>query len=430
MFFALRTAVVLLALAGGGAAASTAQLPTDILRDTLVLACKQGLSAPDSLKTPLGDVAQIVDRGQPEAVLLREMTFERTDGFETTVRITAFAGTVRRVRAELAEMTAEGDLRPRLLLDADGGCAVVLGRRLDYAAGRAETLVHLGSDLLSDGTPEPLNPPVPPSGNRSGDSGKVRVAHIDSGVNYLLPAVADRLARDAGGGIVGYDYWDMDDRPYDLDTSRSPFFPVRHGTAVASILLREAPAAALIPFRYPRPDMNRMADIVEDIARAGARIAMMPLGSRRPDEWTAFAGAMRLHPDILFVVSAGNDSRDIDIDALYPAVLELENVIVVTSADDFGRLAQGSNWGVRHVDLMVPGENVPVIDHTGAAATASGSSFAVPRVAALAARLLDNNPGWRAADLAGAIRARARPPLERGGSPVAWGWIPNPAEDF
>ena len=111
---------------------------------------------------------------------------------------------------------------------------------------------------------------------------------MDSGLAYDLPLFRDRLARDAGGKPLGYDYWDLDPWPYDGDVSRGPFLPIRHGTAVASILVREAPDAALVPFRYPRPDMSRMADLVARAVKAGARILAMPLGSRKPRRLARF----------------------------------------------------------------------------------------------------------------------------------------------
>ncbi len=82
------------------------------------------------------------------------------------------------------------------------------------------------------------------------------------------------------------------------------------------------------------------------------------------------------------------------------------------------------------MDVMVPGERVAVIDHRGADGKASGSSFAVPRVAALAARLLAKHPDWRAAELKRAIIARARPSRFYEIPPVRYGWIPDPADDF
>lgn len=309
---------------------------------------------------------------------------------------------------------------------ADGTCAIHHGRALQYDdGGSAGRLLHLTADLTQIETTEALNPAVP----TGKDPGGVTVAHIDSGVNYLLPEITARLARDETGRALGRDFWDRDDRPFDGDTGRSPFFPIRHGTPVASLLVAEAPDIRLLPYRYPRPDMARMGEIVAAAAAAKARIVAMPMGSRNPEDWQSFAAAAARHSDLLFIVSAGNDGRDIDATPLYPASLALENMIVVTSADAFGRLAAGSNWGATSVDLMVPAEQLEVIDYRGARGRASGSSYAVPRVAALAARLSAAHPDWDAAALKQAILARAVPPLQRGGPKVAAGWIPNPAED-
>ena len=38
---------------------------------------------------------------------------------------------------------------------------------------------------------------------------------------------------------------------------------------------------------------------------------------------------------------AGNDGKNIDFDKIYPASFDLENIIVITSSDISGNLAQG-----------------------------------------------------------------------------------------
>lgn len=313
---------------------------------------------------------------------------------------------------------------PFATVDLGAGCEIRQARVLERD-GDALFLVTLGPNLMPDGEPEPMNPPVPPGD----DPGGVTVVHVDTGVNYLLPAIAGNLARSEEGFILGYDFWDMDPRPFDIETSRSPYFPIRHGTSVAAILLREAPMTRLIPYRYPRPDMRRMGDVVAYAARNGARIVMMPLGSNREIDWRVFALAAEKHPDILFVVSAGNDGRNIDEDAVFPAVLPLPNMVVTTSADNLGRLARGSNWGAESVDLMVPAEGIETVDHRGATVQASGSSYAVPRVTAMAVRLLAQHPDWQAPELVEALRQRAGRSMERGSPKVQWGWVPNPLDD-
>jgi subtilisin family serine protease len=314
--------------------------------------------------------------------------------------------------------------RPALQAIADGACQIRSGRRLRQDQGAWRWLDQLDGDLETVRWTETLQAPWPAGRDESG----VRVALVDSGIAYDLPLFQGRLARDENGDPIGYDFWDMDPWPYDGDVSRGPFFPIRHGTAVASVLAREAPRAALIPYRYPRPDLQRMGALVEHAVAAGARIIALPLGSRREKDWLDFEKAIRGR-NILAIVSAGNNGRDIDAEPVWPAALTLDNMIVVTSADAFGRLAEGSNWGPISVDVMLPAENVSVVDFRGANGVASGSSYAVPRLAALAARLLDGNPDLEAAALKRRILDRAVPsPYERE-DVVAAGWIPDPASD-
>ena len=64
----------------------------------------------------------------------------------------------------------------------------------------------------------------------------------------------------------------------------------------------------------------------------------MSMGSFDPADWDCFASAAAKHPDILFVVSAGNDGRNLDQAPVFPAALPLENMVTVTSSDDFGRI--------------------------------------------------------------------------------------------
>lgn len=314
----------------------------------------------------------------------------------------------------------DGDV-PVLFAIADGDCRIRQGRAIRAEGPAWRHLDLLDSDLTTIGGSETLQAPWPDGR----DPGGVRVALVDAGLAYDLPLFRDALARDADGTPLGYDFWDMDPWPYDGDTARGPFLPMRHGTAVASILVREAPNVALIPFRYPRPDMTRMADIVDAAARAGARILVLPLGSRNADDWETFARALSRH-DMLAIVSAGNDGRDIDRTPVYPAALDLDTVLTVTSSDTEGRLARGSNWGRVAVDIMLPGENIAVVDHLGRTGQASGSSFAVPRVAAMAARLLEAEPQLSARETKRRILDRAKRVPSADDAPVATGWIADP----
>ena len=268
----------------------------------------------------------------------------------------------------------------------------------------------LGVAVLLSSTPhadELDNPVVPAAAGvaSSTTAPGIRVALVDSGINYLLPTINRSLARDDDGQLIGYDFWDMDERPFDSHPD-SRGRVQRHGTRTASILINEAPFVELVAYRYPRPDMQRMKDLVAHADQHAVRVIGMPLGGNLRDQWTAFEAAAKAHPHILFVASAGNNARNIDEQPVYPASLALDNLIVVTSADDFGRVAEGVNWGRVSVDYMVPAEAVQAQMFDGSIRRVSGSSYAVPRVVALLARHLRDEPALTTTELKQRVRQR------------------------
>ena len=155
------------------------------------------------------------------------------------------------------------------------------------------------------------------------------------------------------------------------------------------------------------------------------RLVNLSLVSRDFARWSAYHAAARQHPQMLFVVAAGNNGRDLDQVPMYPAALPLANQITVTAATDSGHLMREANWGKRTVDLMVPAEGLLVTGFDGVRARASGSSYATARVTALAACLLAANPSWSVEELKSAIFARV---IESADSDlVARGFLANPA---
>ena len=408
-------------VAAGAASRSVPMTAQERLRAMIAAVCSTDDPAPAALTLSVGGAIELSreplrfrDRevGTRHSLMLPDGARIRLDRIETE-------GILRRVLATHAESTPHGR-RPALFAVADSACNVMAGRRLTYTEdGLPRSIEYLLSTLERATRVEPLNPPVPaavPStaparaADGTANSG-VRVALVDSGVNYLLPEIASRLARDDDGKLVGFDFWDLDARPFDSNPARSAFHPQRHGTRTASLLLEEAPVAVLVPYRYPRRAMWRMPDLVEHAAEAGVRVVNISMGSRRRSDWTDFETAARARPEMLFVVSAGNNGIDIDASPIYPASLSLDNLLTVTSSDDSGLPARGSNWGRDSVDLAVPAEEVLVTGFDGRVRKASGSSYAAVRVSAFAACLLAAHPAWTASELKSAILTRAEPPV-------------------
>jgi len=93
----------------------------------------------------------------------------------------------------------------------------------------------------------------------------------------------------------------------------------------------------------------------------GARVANVSLGNE--DDPLAVREAIAANPEILFVISAGNESADTGSSPHYPCVYnplaegksEVDNVICVAATNQADQLAEFSNWGASTVDLGAPG---------------------------------------------------------------------------
>ena len=327
-------------------------------------------------------------------------------------------------RTILTSYRTDAMQNPELQLMLDADCNTQLARQLIYHDNNKATYIQLLSNesLAATDEVEWLNPPLPRL--PSLQPARVRVAMVDSGVNYQLPEIANALARDNEGNLIGYDFWEMDGLPYDAHPVQSPFSVQRHGTRTASIVIREAPGIAIVPYRYPRPDMARMKDLIEHASGNGVRIVGMPLGSNRFTDWAAFQKAAEAHPHMLFIASAGNNGRDIDQHGVYPAALEIDNMLVVTSADDFVTPAERTNHGRISVDYMLPAERIAALDYNGTIQQVSGSSYAVSRLIALAARTLNQTPSLTTAQLKKAIERQSV--KARTGRYVSTGYIGDP----
>lgn len=420
------TLVLLLAgLLAAGQAPAGGRQPLELLKAAAAAVCEGPESAEDNVALAMGggillNTEPLMARGLR---IGERALFMLKDGARVSVE--RFAPGERLRRLSLVYYAGERERRrAEWMIMTDPGCRPLRGWRLIYdGPGGPLAIERTDASLEQMEVREPLNPPVPEG---YPPAPGVPIALVDSGVNYLLESIRRVLARDAGGEILGYDYWDEDERPFDTHPARSPFFPQRHGTQTAGVIIAEAPVARLVPYRYPRPDMRRMKALVEDAAANGVVIVNLSLGSDDRESWTAFAEAARRHPDMLFIASAGNDGRDIDGESVYPAALKLGNLITATSASENGLPAEGSNWGADSVDVLVPAEALVTLDFYGRPRLVSGSSYAAARVTALAACLLAANPNWRAPELKAAILSRVKPSVNDIMRFVGKGYLDDP----
>jgi subtilisin family serine protease len=110
----------------------------------------------------------------------------------------------------------------------------------------------------------------------------------------------------------------------------------------------------------------------------------------------------------LFVAAAGNSHVNSDLEPMYPAAYDLDNIISVAAIDSSDNLASFSNWGVVTVDLGAPGAAVLSTTPGGGYAKYNGTSMATPHVAGVAALVNSFNSGWGYAELKNQILATTR----------------------
>jgi cyanobactin maturation PatA/PatG family protease len=176
-----------------------------------------------------------------------------------------------------------------------------------------------------------------------------------------------------------------------------------HGTHVASVIFGQpnAPVVGVAPrcqglvlpvFRDHQEHRLLQLDLaraIEQAVEAGAHIINISGGERSPEGQAddALARAVRLceQRNVLVVAAAGNDGcACLHVPAALPAVL------VVGAMGGNGQPMELSNWGdaYRENGVLAPGENVPGAVPGGGVASFTGSSFATPIIAGLAALLL------------------------------------------
>jgi membrane-anchored mycosin MYCP len=251
----------------------------------------------------------------------------------------------------------------------------------------------------------------------------ITVGVVDSGVDATTPQLAGRV-------LTGRDVINPGGGPANTDC-------YGHGTFVAGIIAAApapgagfagvAPQATILPVRAANDaNSGSAAALAEGIRVAvddGARVINVSASTNLPDPQLQSAVQYAEDHDVVVVAAAANGQQQGD-PVTYPA--SYPTVLAVGAVGANGALASFSETG-NYLDLVAPGENVVSIGPGGGGQwQGSGTSYAAPFVAGVAALVRAYHPQLTAAQVRHRLEVTADHPATTVPDPgFGWGTV-NP----
>ena len=149
-------------------------------------------------------------------------------------------------------------------------------------------------------------PPLPPGR----DPGGVAIALVTTGIDYTVPEVAQRLARDGEGELIGWDLEDQDRKPFDRSKGGARPEWGGDGTLIASVL-SGGRRVRLVPVRVDPRDAASLARAIVFVAQTPARVVVLPMWGTMRQDWEPLRQAAMRFKDVLVIVPAGKGAEAI-----------------------------------------------------------------------------------------------------------------------
>ena len=258
---------------------------------------------------------------------------------------------------------------------------------------------------------------------KTAENGKKKIAVIDSGVDITEDIdVVDRVDLLYAGEESSFLCCDM----------------TGHGTAVASIICAkdddngvtgidddlEVYSVRILDENNEAP-ISRVVAALQWCEENGIDIINMSFGTNYDSDILREEIKSVADRGILMIAAAGNDKETDQI--LYPAAYEEVMAVGGVSADMLPADCSVQGAGV---ELSAPGEYIPVLAQLGGLTVESGTSMAVPHIAAVAAKLWENHADWTADKIRQCMDVSAKQLADGNGKIVDYKAASELAKDF
>jgi subtilisin family serine protease len=225
----------------------------------------------------------------------------------------------------------------------------------------------------------------------------IRVAVVDTGVDYNHPDLKNRVLRE-----LGYDFYNEDKDPMDDGW---------HGTHIAGIIAAEANNGIgiagivgeldvkIIPVKVLNGQGFGAATVIARGIRysvdMGADIINLSVDFDTKDEFIADAIRYAWDKGVFVVVSAGNNNKNCDFNSPTADF----GAYAVAAVDATNEKTYFSSFG-KSIRVSAPGQDILSTVPGGIYAGKDGTSMAAPMVTGIAAMLKAHNPSLSPAELA------------------------------
>lgn len=225
----------------------------------------------------------------------------------------------------------------------------------------------------------------------------ITIAILDSGVDAAHPDLASKLV--PGWNFYNYNADTSDVYGHGTQVAGAAAAASNNGVGVASV----AGAARIMPIRVTDTSgmgyISTMASGITWAADQGARVANLSFAAAGAYSTVQSAAQYMKNKGGLVVTAAGNDGKEQPYTAN-------ASTIVVSATGSSDVKASWSTYG-QFVDIAAPGVSIYTTKRGGGYGAASGTSFASPVTAGVAALMMAANPTLGAADIEKALFASA-----------------------